>query len=47
LNAYAFWQLGQIAMISAWVSYLGGALFLLLALLGFRHSRRVSEVDAL
>ena len=47
LNAYAFWQLGQIAMISAWVSYLGGVLFLILAALGFAHARRVSASDAL
>ena len=47
LNAYAFWQLGQIAMIAAWVSYLGGAIFLILALLGFAHSRRTSEDDAI
>ena len=43
LNAYAFWQLGQIAMYSALVSFLGGILFLLLALLGFVHARRVGE----
>ena len=41
LNAYAFWQLGQIAMYSALVSFLGGILFLLLALLGFVHARRI------
>jgi hypothetical protein len=47
LNAYAFWQLGQIAMIAAWVSYLGGLIFLILALMGFAHARRASEDDAL
>ena len=47
LNAYAFWQLGQIAMISSWVSFLGGLIFLILALLGFAHSRRTSEDDAI
>jgi hypothetical protein len=47
LNAYAFWQLGQIAMIASWVSYLGGLIFLILALLGFAHSRRTSEDAAI
>jgi hypothetical protein len=47
LNAYAFWQLGQIAMIASWVTYLGGLLFLILALMGFAHSRRASEDDAI
>ncbi len=43
LNAYAFWQLGQIAMYSAMVSFLGGVLFIILALLGFRRVRKVGE----
>lgn len=47
LNAYAFWQLGQIAMIASWVTYFGGLLFLILALMGFAHSRRASEEDAI
>jgi len=47
LNAYAFWQLGQIAMIASWVTYIGGLLFLILALMGFAHSRRTSEDDAI
>ena len=47
LNAYAFWQLGQIAMIASWVTYIGGLLFLILALMGFAHSRRASEDDAI
>jgi spore germination protein GerM len=42
LTAYAFWQLGQIAMYSAWFTYIGGILFLLLALLGFAHARKVA-----
>jgi len=45
LTAYAFWQLGQIAMISSYVAYLGGVLFLILALLGFAHLRR-AETDS-
>ena len=40
LNAYAFWQIGQIVLIASYVAYLGAVLFLLLTLLGFRHGRR-------
>lgn len=43
LYGYAFWQIGQIAMYAALVAYLGGLLFLLLALLGFMHARRAEE----
>ena len=43
LYGYAFWQIGQIAMYAALVAYLGGVLFLLLALLGFVHARRVEQ----
>lgn len=44
LYGFAFWQIGQIAMYAALVAYLGGVLFLLLALLGFLHARR-TEMD--
>ncbi len=40
LNAYAFWQIGQIVLIASYVAYLAGILFLILTLLGFRHGRR-------
>ena len=43
LYGYAFWQIGQIAMYAALVAYLGGILFLLLALLGFVHARRINQ----
>ena len=43
LYGYAFWQIGQIAMYAALVAYLGGVLFLLLALLGFLHARRTEK----
>ena len=43
LYGYAFWQIGQIAMYASLVAYLGGILFLLLALLGFLHARRVEQ----
>lgn len=41
LNAYAFWQFGQIALYSAIASFAGAAVLLALALLGFLHLRRV------
>jgi hypothetical protein len=42
LNAYAFWQMGQIAFIASIAAFVGGALFLVLAALGFIHRGRVS-----
>jgi len=45
LYSYAFWQIGQIAMYAAWAAAIGGALMLVLSLLGFAHIRRV-EADA-
>ena len=45
LNAYAFWQLGQIAMYAAYAASIGGVLMLLLSIMGFAHIRRV-EADA-
>jgi hypothetical protein len=40
LNAYAFWQMGQIALIAAIVSFVAGGITLILSVLGFWHSRR-------
>ena len=42
LNAYAFWKLGQIALIGAWTAFIGAGVMLLLSALGFWHLRRVS-----
>ena len=42
LNAYAFWKIGQIALYSAIVSFVGAAIMLVLTLLGLRHLRRVT-----
>jgi hypothetical protein len=47
LNAYAFWQLGQIAMYSAIAAFTGGLVFLVLALMGFAHLRRVNAEEAI
>ncbi len=41
LNAYAFGTMGTIAMYAAWVSFVGAAAMLVLAMLGFLHLRRV------
>jgi hypothetical protein len=43
LNAYAFWQMGQIALIGAIVSFAGAALMLILTLFGVWHLRRIPE----
>jgi hypothetical protein len=43
LNAYGFWKLGEIVWIGAIVSFIGAALFLLLAIAGALHLRRVPE----
>jgi len=45
LNAYAFGTLGQIALFASYVTFAGGLLFLILALLGFAHLRR-AETDS-
>jgi hypothetical protein len=41
LNAYAFWKMGQIALYAAIAAFVGAALMLALAALGFLHLRRV------
>lgn len=41
LNAYAFWQMGEIMLIASIVSFAGAGLMLILSGLGFAHLRRV------
>jgi len=41
LNAYAFWQVGQIALIASIVSFVAAAALLLLSVFGLVHARRV------
>jgi hypothetical protein len=43
LNAYAFWQIGQIAKIGAFASLVGGFLLLILSIAGWVHLRRTPE----
>ncbi len=43
LNAYAFWQIGQIALIATIACFAGAAVLLLLSVLGFRHAKAVAE----
>jgi hypothetical protein len=45
LEAYAFWEMGQIALIAAIVSFAGAALMLILSALGMWHLRRVSPKE--
>jgi len=40
LNAYAFWQIGQIALYAAIAAFAGGVIFLVLSGFGFWHLRR-------
>jgi len=42
LEAYGFWQLGQIALIAAIVSYIAAGLMLILSVFGFVHLRRTA-----
>jgi hypothetical protein len=43
LNAYGFWQMGQIALWGAIAAFAGAALLLILVLFGVWHLRRVPE----
>jgi hypothetical protein len=41
LNAYGFWQMGQIMLIGAIVAFVAGAAMLILSLFGIAHRRHV------
>ena len=41
LNAYGFWQMGQIMFIGAIVAFVAAAVMLILSLFGIAHLRRV------
>ncbi len=47
LEAYAFWEMGQIALIGAICSFVLGGVMLILSGLGFWHLRRVSPAEEL
>jgi hypothetical protein len=40
LNAYGFWQMGQIMLIGAFVAFAAAAVMLILSVLGWAHLRR-------
>ena len=40
LNAYAFWQIGQLALLASIIAFVAGAVVLILSGLGFWHLRR-------
>jgi hypothetical protein len=42
LNAYAFWEMGQIMIAAAIAAFAGATLMLILSALGFIHSRRTA-----
>ena len=42
LNAFAFWQVGQIAMYASIASLIGGILMLILTVMGYAHLRSTS-----
>ncbi len=42
LEAYGFWQLGQLALFGAIASFIGACLILLLSIAGLIHGRRVT-----
>jgi hypothetical protein len=42
LEAYGFWQMGQIALFGAIASFIGAGLLLILSIAGLIHGRRVS-----
>ena len=45
LEAYAFWEMGQIALIAAIASFIGAALMLILTALGFWHLHKVGPEE--
>ncbi len=47
LNAYAFWKIGQIALIASIASFILGGVMLVLTILGVWHLRRVSPTEEL
>jgi len=44
LNAYGWWTVATIALLAGWVMVVAGIVLTVLAILGFRHSRRGAAV---
>ncbi len=42
LNAYGYWEMGQIMLWSAFIAFAAGAVMLLLSLFGYAHLRRTA-----
>jgi hypothetical protein len=42
LNAYGFWQMGQIMFIGAWVAFGAAAVMVILSLLGIGHLQQAA-----
>jgi hypothetical protein len=47
LNAYAFWKVGQIALVAGIASFALAGIMLLLTILGFWHLRRAGPTEEL
>jgi hypothetical protein len=47
LNAYAFWKIGQIALVASVASFALAGVMLVLTILGFWHLRRVAPTEEL
>ncbi len=47
LEAYGFWELGQMALYAAIASFALAGVMLVLVILGYLHLRRVSPVEEL
>jgi hypothetical protein len=47
LNGYAFWKMGQFALLAAITAFVGAGIMLLLAGLGFLHLRRTDPIAEL
>ena len=42
LNAYGFWEMGQIMLVAAWAAFAAAAAMLILSVLGLAHLRRAA-----
>ncbi|MCA1840000.1 MAG: hypothetical protein LC723_06685 [Actinobacteria bacterium] len=45
LNAYAFWKMGQLALIASIGAFVAAGLMTILTLLGFWHARKISSAE--